>query len=84
MSFKGNQHLDRQISREGGSLINDTKFRNSDVIRMSLERNLILARFKHVRELQILVNENVVRKFSLTDEKENLQSYLRVAVRSMA
>lgn len=57
------------------SLINDVKIAKADSVEMSVERNLILARFEeHVRSLQTQVKANVDRKATFTDTMAKLRS----------
>lgn len=50
------------------SLINDIKVGKTDIIKITVERDMILARVeKHVRALQTLVSANVEQKEKLTD-----------------
>lgn len=58
-----------RLAENADSLINDVKAAKADSVRMSLEKNLIFARFgKHAHAPWNVVNTNVERKVSLMED----------------
>lgn len=56
------------------SIINNVKVAKADIVKMSVERNLIRALFgEHFRALQTLVIANPERKVTLTDSMANIK-----------
>lgn len=60
------------------SLINDVRGAKADSVKMSIERNLNLARFEgHVRAVQALLNANFDRKVTLKDAMTTVRELLQ-------